>query len=284
MPRFTTSHLRLGFRITAAALASTTCLYAHQNALSSPIYKRVLRCDASQQMDHRLEPITKIPFPTSIPGLDYSYRLMGTGVRQVTFLRFNTYAIGIYVSTNDLRQFMERRLMAGKDNVSTETEQKWASWLMEECKSIKLRLVPARATQGSHLKNAFMKMLETRLAQQQKDLTLNTDEPSNEAQQLLEAKKKAIRDFGDLFPKGNLAKESALTLTIQQTTDQERMLVIDENGQERGRIFSTWLCHELIAAYMLQQPLVPALKADVLSTLAQFHIETGNGSHSQSTI
>lgn len=58
-------------------------------------------------MAHVVEPATALPFQrrAALPNSTQTeHTLLGVGVRQITFLRFNTYAVGLYLSEQDVKR------------------------------------------------------------------------------------------------------------------------------------------------------------------------------------
>ena len=96
-----------------------------------------------------------------------SYQLLGTGVRQVTFLNFNAYAMGLYIQSCDLSNLSSRwtqEFTSTKLGNSPESEF-YSSDLLKKGISLKLVIKTARNTDGPHLRNGFLKMLKLKTNQ-----------------------------------------------------------------------------------------------------------------------
>ena len=87
---------------------------------SSPVAAQPLYADAPPPVGVHLDPTTKTPFPTRLTSPDGTpLRLVGTGVRTVSFLAVKVYAVAFYASEREL-DLARKGQLAGWDAYTPE--------------------------------------------------------------------------------------------------------------------------------------------------------------------
>jgi len=147
-------------------------------------------------------------------------RLLGMGVRKITFLKVQVYVVGLYAKASDLddhnsrfRALPEVQKFQRTDMDSSDTAFKA---LVQAPVELILRIAPVKNTNGPHLRDGFTR----NLTQAAKDQKLN--EPDNEEAM------EGIMQFKNLFPKGKINVGQALlfrkspdgSMTIQLDVSQ----------------------------------------------------------------
>ncbi|KAI3632665.1 hypothetical protein MIR68_009307 [Amoeboaphelidium protococcarum] len=166
--------------------------------------------------------------------------LKALGVRQLTIFKFNTYVMGLYMP----------------DSNKGGAVREYA-----------LRLIPSRATNGSHLRNAFVKMLNQRLQDDIKSGDIDED--------LAGDCKQAIDQLCQgAFPASKqIPTNSHITIHASNINSEKQCNVkvyfglnADQNLNEQLLTFelhsspsAQWLTNTLLKAYIGDNPLIPSL-------------------------
>lgn len=121
-----------------------------------------------------------LPAGTGIPDEDEEYQLLGLGIRTVSFLSFEVYVVGLYVSHSDLSKLQEKIVHAvAAPGASTlvqgekgDLRQKlldeqgseaiWSSVLKDAGLKSAIRIVPTRSTNFNHLRDGWVRMITAR--------------------------------------------------------------------------------------------------------------------------
>ena len=186
----------------------------------------------SLETESTIDPATRTSFPNMLSIRSTQHRLLGVGVRRVTFLRFHTYAAGIYTKLNDQKTFPS------------------PAALVETSSSLVLRLVPVRNTNGSHLQAAMSRMLQS------KQPTLMQEDPSY---------KEACDQFAATFPKTSVSKGTEMLFV-----KQGGVLWTYCDGRETGCIDHPVLADTFFSAFVADEPaLIPELKQQLEVNLEQ---------------
>ena len=151
-------------------------------------------------------------------------------MRQVTILRFNTYSLGVYLDKSRIQ----------KASIQKYTREV-AESLVDQSEEAIVRLVPARNTNGTHLRNAFTRLLE--------DVTKSAPEVTPDD-------KEAINGFVASFPQV-LPQGSELLICCSQKNGNVTVLF---QGIELFRTNSKWLSRGLPLLYLdPDRNLIPGL-------------------------
>ena len=144
---------------------------------SVPYFPRTLTLPARGLGDSSKTPT----LPAGIGDAGETYRLLGLGIRTVSFLRIQVYVVGIYVAESDLGVLQERmiRSMAGAETASTlvagereelrrrlvngeGSEEVWGElWRVGGIRSV-ARIVPTRGTDMGHLRDGWVRGITAR--------------------------------------------------------------------------------------------------------------------------
>ncbi|KAG0273391.1 hypothetical protein BGZ95_010797 [Linnemannia exigua] len=182
---------------------------------------------------------SKVAFPLTIPSEDGSpARLLGLGVRKITFLKVQVYVAGLYAKASDLddhnsrfRALPEVQKFQRTDAASSDTAFRA---IVQNPIELVLRIVPVRNTNGPHLRDGFTRNL-TQAAKQQK---LNDIENEDAM--------KGIIEFKNLFPKGKINAGQAML--FKKSPDGSMSIELD--GEVLGSTRNTWLIESFFLGYL----------------------------------
>ncbi|RHZ89450.1 hypothetical protein Glove_14g57 [Diversispora epigaea] len=186
------------------------------------------------------EPESKIKIPNYITLYNETRaRLVGLGIRTVSFLKLRVYIIGMYISKDDIELLRnwngwnkEKFLSADNDNNDNNS---LAYELLSQPVVIALRIEPVRNTNGQHLRDGFTRTLTNRL---QNEHHLN----ESEIEQILEA----IKEFKSKFPKTSIKAGTSMILTKQKDGN----LRMEYEGKLYGMIENSWISKNLFMGYL----------------------------------
>jgi hypothetical protein len=213
-------------------------------SLASSLYcqRRRLYAESPREV---MEPLSGIKFPVSLNALGKNFNLLGHGIRRVTFIKFNAYALGFYMSAKDLERIKSQKAWKSEDQVKSNMEDFLNDVVRKS--NVALRLVPARNTNGIHLRNAIEKYLADRIK------LLPTEEQKTEAEE-------SMKEFCSAFPK-TIPVNSEL-LMIKNGYE----LVMVYNGVEMKRVRSAFVSFEVPAIY-IRNDAIPELKQGLIKEL-----------------
>ncbi|KAK1922431.1 chalcone-flavanone isomerase-domain-containing protein [Papiliotrema laurentii] len=213
----------------------------------------------------RLDPSTEIVFPLHLdpatPGP--LLRLVGLGVRTVSFLRVKVYSVGFYLEEAQTRYLKE---IPGWDKFAVEqflapessgegagpSGETLVRNLLDRPVSCAVRIVPVRNTDFGHLRDGFTRAIAARqkIARSAGQLTDADEERIAQSTQTLKA----------LFPAQSVPKGKALTLLRRP----DGALTIEYEGKILGQVNDSWVSRELMLAYFADKDAIsPKLKEDV---------------------
>ncbi|PFH53374.1 hypothetical protein AMATHDRAFT_137727, partial [Amanita thiersii Skay4041] len=199
-----------------------------------------------------VDPATTISFPTSltvpakvkIPPLT----LVGLGVRTVSFLGIKVYSVGFYADLND------PTLKIPKDMLPEEK----IKHLVRNTACV-VRIVPTRSTSYTHLRDAFMRALQSRMTKAKAEGALTEEQA--------QAIASPMRKLKSIFPNSSLSKHAAFDVFLTAPMlSKQRTLVF----RDLGAIESDWVATELVLHYFEGNAPSPALKKSVLEKLETF--------------
>ncbi|KAI8327838.1 chalcone-flavanone isomerase [Choanephora cucurbitarum] len=203
--------------------------YAHAEA---PAYKGSVEDEATQ-----------LPFPIHLNTNNEWKRLIGLGVRTVTFLKMNVYVIGMYMKKDDIEALKSLEGWKDFEQAAFLETSELAESLLEQPYEISLRLVPARATNTQHLRDGFLRLLMQRM----KDQSM-TEEEEREAL-------KAMQEFKSNFVSMNVKKNSEFIFT----KTKEGGLRMSYEGKDWGTVENAWLAKNFVMSYL--EPNAPSSEA-----------------------
>ncbi|KAG0091038.1 hypothetical protein BGZ93_009037 [Podila epicladia] len=189
-----------------------------------------------------IDPDSNAEFPQTIPSEDGSpARLLGLGVRKITFLKVQVYVIGLYAKASDLddhtsrfRALPEVQKFQRQDNVSCDTAFKA---MVQTPIELILRIAPVKNTNGPHLRDGFTRNL-TETAKKQK-----LSEPD------LEEAMQGILEFKNLFPKGKINVGQAMIFR----KSPNGTMTIQLDNEVLGTTNNQWLIENFFFGYLQSQ-------------------------------
>ncbi|KAG5356074.1 Altered inheritance of mitochondria protein 18 [Yarrowia sp. B02] len=151
--------------------SSAVCVTGLSVYLSQPIaleaHKPVVPASDSVQ-----PPTSTPPFPSTLSADGKTWSLLGCGVRRVSFLGFDVYAIGLYMPENQKRDVRELlQSTAGFQQANGDVDEFKKSlldpvhgaakirWLLDQGVDIRIRIVPVRNTDFGHLRDGFVRTI-----------------------------------------------------------------------------------------------------------------------------
>ncbi|KAK3815240.1 MAG: chalcone-flavanone isomerase-domain-containing protein [Benniella sp.] len=182
---------------------------------------------------------SKVEFPLYIPSEDGSpARLLGLGVRKITFLKVQVYVVGLYIKASDLDDHNSRFRALPEVQKFQRTDQQSADIafraIVQTPIELILRIQPVRNTNGPHLRDGFIRNL-TQAAKEQK----LSDIENEEAMQ-------GIMELKNLFPKGKINTNQALL--FHRTPDGT--LTVQLDGEALGSTRNTWVIENVFFGYL----------------------------------
>ncbi|KAF6766227.1 chalcone-flavanone isomerase-domain-containing protein [Ephemerocybe angulata] len=182
--------------------------------------------------DSVVDPATSISFPktltvpakTKLPPVS----LVGLGVRTVSFLGIKVYTVAFYADLGN------PNLKIAKDLNPEDKIQ----YIVQNTACV-VRIVPTRSTGFTHLRDAFMRALQGRLAIAKKAGTITEAEEHAVASPMHKLK--------SIFPNSPLAKHTPLDIYLAAPVPgQPRALVFRDMGFNRKRLGRDGVCSALL--------------------------------------
>ncbi|BGP12720.1 hypothetical protein JCM10213_008858 [Rhodosporidiobolus nylandii] len=219
-----------------------------------------LHADAPPSRDTYIDPTTSTPFPSHVVSPDGTkLRLVGTGVRTVSFLSIRVYTVAFYVSERELELAQQGKL-AGWEGYTPErlippysipegepkrlVGEELVDSLLEKADAAVV-IVPLRNTGLTHLRDAFTRAILARMK-----IPRVVEAFTEEAH---EASGAALVEFKSFFPAAmNLKKGQPLTLYYSAVNRSVRFeLQDDKTGapQTLGTFTEPLLSKELMVSY-----------------------------------
>ncbi|KAK9894287.1 hypothetical protein P389DRAFT_105518 [Cystobasidium minutum MCA 4210] len=206
-----------------------------------------------------LDPDTSIPFPATIKPIESSsgdLKLIGLGVRTVSFLRVKVYSAGAY--------FLEKALdgLKGRGQLLQEGQgEKLVAYILDQPYDVAVRIVPTRNTDHSHLRDGFVRAMLARMKQATSSKQI-TDEQA-------EAAGKDLDDFKGFFPSGKVSKGKYMMLTRRGS---DGALLLEYEGKLLGTLRNGFLSKQMLLAYFADndKEISAKLKNDVITGLERY--------------
>ncbi|KAM0323927.1 hypothetical protein ACHAQA_008508 [Verticillium albo-atrum] len=168
------------------------------------------------------------------------YTLVGLGLRTVSFLSIGVYIIGFYVATSDVAKLQHHLVKKVNPIASTlipseretlrqslldpaESEATWTALLQDlQCRSA-FRIVPVRDTDFHHLRDAFVRAIQTRSNPKPQEFG---DEQFGES----------VRALKGMFNRGKLPKKQELLLRRDEKGALDVLYDDGKGRQSVGRV------------------------------------------------
>ncbi|KAJ7129976.1 chalcone isomerase [Mycena crocata] len=174
--------------------------------------------------------------------------LVGLGVRTVSFIGLKVYSIAFYadLASPNLKITSHMSFDDKIEHIVRNT-------------ACVLRIVPTRSTSYTHLRDAFLRALQGRLADGQKRGTLTADDALAVAA--------PMRALKTLFPNSPLVKHASLDVYLPApVAGQPRSLVF----RDLGTVQNNWVATELFLYYFAGNGASPKLKQSTVARLENF--------------
>jgi len=195
--------------------------------------------------DFREDPATAIKFPERLripsrPQLP-TCQLLGVGVRKVSILGIKVYSVAFYAD-------LDRPGLKIPFHSSFEEQ---VNYLIGNTTCI-LRIIPTRSTSYTHLRDGFMRALQTRESKCRAEGTLLAKDDH--------ALHSALLKFKALFPNVTLQKHTSIDVVLSLPADisKTRRLMI----WDLGFVENDWVATEFFKAYFTNEGVSPPLKQE----------------------
>ncbi len=190
-----------------------------------------------------------------------SCELLGLGVRQVTFMYFNAYAMGLYLDKDVVRSLKnssrwKQEFVKEKILKSCPESKFFFSDLLRRGQGITLLLQTARTTDAPHLRNGFVKFLTQRLS-------IEKSFTKQEQSSVLEA----LDSLRAQFPSGTFKQGNRILIT-RLPSGYLQLSFPDSAQKTRFVIENKYLSNWFFEGYLnAKSPISPALLASVAEGL-----------------
>ncbi|KAL1928625.1 hypothetical protein VTP01DRAFT_2411 [Rhizomucor pusillus] len=188
------------------------------------------------------EPHTKLAFPVYLQTGSEWTRLVGLGVRQVSFLNLNVYVVGLYMKSQDIGAVRQLKGFEKFNKSEFLAKEDLALELLKQPVDVSIRIVPVRSTNTQHLRDGFTRSLLQRMHNQSEDMT---EEQEREIM-------KAIQEFKSNFPSAKVKKGAEFVFT----KNRDGYLEMEFEGKQMGTVKNTWLAINFFMGYL--NPTQPA--------------------------
>ncbi|CEP11454.1 hypothetical protein [Parasitella parasitica] len=207
-------------------------------AFSSPAYSEAPAYAGTVE-----DPATNLVFPINLNTDNEWKRLIGLGVRAVTFLNMNVYVVGMYMKSEDIGELRKLDGWKNFDRSKFLQDTDLAEKFLDQPYELSIRLVPTRATNTQHLRDGFLRLLMQRM----KDQEMTEDEE----REVL----KAIQEFKSNFVSMRVKKDTEFIFT--KTREGGLKLVYE--GRDFGTVQNPWLAKNFFMSYL--NPNAPSSEA-----------------------
>ncbi|CAG8531613.1 3122_t:CDS:2 [Cetraspora pellucida] len=171
------------------------------------------------------EPESKRLIPTYITLYDgTNAKLVGLGIRTVSFLKVKVYVIAMYIRESDI-EILKKWKGYDKAKFLSSNNESVASNLLDQPVDIAIRIEPVRNTNGQHLRDGFVRALTNRMQNGHLD-------DDDDVEGVLEA----LKEFKAQFPKSLVKIGTAMILTKQKDVHS-------------GVVKNKWLAKNLFMGY-----------------------------------
>ncbi|AOW04161.1 chalcone-flavanone isomerase-domain-containing protein [Yarrowia lipolytica] len=264
---------------TAAACAaglSLYSLYTHQSIALDEKKGPII-----QPTDSVQPPTSTPPFPTKMSADGKEWSLLGCGVRRVSFLGFDVYAIGLYLPESQKREVRELlQSTSGFQQANGDVEEFKKSlldpvhgaakirWLLDQGIDIRIRIVPVRNTDFGHLRDGFVRTIlahpEAKEASQNKEFADGLSELKTIFSRKMSVPKHNILVMNR---KGN---NGELKITYYDAKSEADL----GEGSELGTVHNPQVSELLLLQYLTgKKPISETLRDSVINGLVTVAIE-----------
>ncbi|PKK71841.1 chalcone isomerase [Rhizophagus irregularis] len=201
------------------------------------------------------EPESGVHIPTYITLHDGTKaRLIGLGIRTVSFLKIKVYVIGMYISEDDIdvlknwkvnneclresykENFLKLTFIKGydKEKFMSENDESMTLSILDLPIVMAIRIEPVRNTNGHHLRDGFTRAITHRM----QDGYMSEEDAENVL--------KAIKELKAKFPKSVVKAGTALILK----KEKNGTLIIEYEGKNMGIVNNIWLTKNIFMSYL----------------------------------
>ncbi|WFD27789.1 hypothetical protein MNAN1_002794 [Malassezia nana] len=240
-------------------MAGTVALYPRTVALDAPYDRLVKEPKSTMEV-----PVYMNTGATKVSPDGRKLRLLGMGVRTVTFLGVHVYVAALYVDENAIAS-AKPAWAAGDRNL----EDQVRTWL-EEGVACAVRIMPVRSTDFGHLRDGFLRTVQTRAKDARLPGKAYTLDEADE-----ETLSSNVQDLKSLFPRSKVSRGQTLDLLVEKAPGGYYVLTVQYNGNTLGDVESVPSSSRaftvptgLLLAYMGERPDISApLRASVVAGL-----------------
>ncbi|KAG9018244.1 hypothetical protein FRB90_011750 [Tulasnella sp. 427] len=205
----------------------------------------------AESYDTTTEPSSGIEFPKIITFKSpqtLPLTLMAVGIRTVSFLKIQVYAIAFYADLTKV------------DLKGLTSPEKKLEYLIKN-KAVAVRIVAVRNTSFHHLRDAYIRALNVRLGvlRKSKDDVLTAEQE--------DAIQDSLQVLKSTFPPSSLAKKVPFYMVLSTPAASETRFV--SIPTLKGKIENAWVAEELFRNYFTGDGPSPKLKQSVLESLDQ---------------
>ncbi|GBC07578.1 hypothetical protein RclHR1_07540016 [Rhizophagus clarus] len=180
------------------------------------------------------EPESGVHIPTYITLHDGTKaRLIGLGIRTVSFLKIKVYVVGMYISDDDIN-VLKNWKGYDKEKFMSENDESMALSILDLPIVMAIRIEPVRNTNGHHLRDGFTRAITHRMQDGYMD--------EEDAENVL----KAIKELKAKFPKSVVKAGTALILK----KEKNGTLIIEYEGKNMGVVNNIWLTKNIFMNYL----------------------------------
>ncbi|KAI8976862.1 chalcone-flavanone isomerase-domain-containing protein [Pilobolus umbonatus] len=187
------------------------------------------------------DPASNVSFPVYL-STDHK-RLIGLGVRTVSFLKMHVYIIGMYMRSEDLGELKKVKGWEHFDKQEFLENRELADRLLDQPYDISIRIVSARNTNTQHLRDGFVRLLLQRM----KDQKMTEEEERDVL--------KGIQEFKSNFPSMRVEKHTVFVFT--KTSNGELDMAYE--GKHLGTVPNKWISKNFVMSYL--EPKAPSSEA-----------------------
>lgn len=168
------------------------------------------------------------PFPTKLS----NFKLIGHGMRSVTFLGFNVYGIGIYFDENNSKQV--KNILGDYDLTTDLNNEKSVEIISKiiDTTDFRIRISPVRNTDFNHLKDGFIKSILS------SPLKKEYGDKANEG---LDEIRNIFKNFKGSVPKNHILLLSTNNGSLSFTYENTKTGEIKEIGKVNEKVVSKLL-------------------------------------------
>ncbi|PWY99408.1 hypothetical protein BCV70DRAFT_200977 [Testicularia cyperi] len=204
-----------------------------------------------------IDPDTKQALPlylpkpvSSLPSSTGNLKLVGLGVRTVSFLRVKVYVAALYLDEKRVDALMAQGGLPADASLEEALKK-----MLDQGTAAVVRIVPVRNTDFNHLRDGFIRALQGRLKKAIKNGQIQS---GSDTERRFE---ESIQEIKDSFLRGSVPKGSALDL-VAIPASKGANLSFEYKSQTFGQIASASASQDQDASFSAARELILAYFAD----------------------